>query len=199
MSTLTLHDVCIAARDGGYEYGALVKSPVLDVHEYTPADPTTLGRTFNKPSGNVLWCSKITEDYVDEPSKVAFTLDWALDWARWVIEEEFNVKDYALRNIIFVKVDQSKLTNESHDNFRSDGGEWRLAHAIDWPKIAKDYKGITVSPSNAYERYKSKGLIVTENLFSTWDCETLALWDTSCVTETMVFHTAGAEWTYKKA
>ncbi len=191
-SMSTLRDVCIAAMEHGYEYGALVKSPVLEYHH---PEPHTMGRDFTKPFGNVLWCSKIAEyEDEEEPNGVNVTLEWP----HWVISEDFHVEDYAFRSILFVKVDPTNLTNESHANFRR-GGEWRLEimrniPAIDWPKIAESHKGITVSPSKAYVTQGKR----LENLFSAWDCETLALWDTSCVTETMVFHNAGAKWTYNK-
>jgi len=188
----TLRDICIAAKEEGFEYGTMVNSPVLEYHH---PEPCTLGKSFTKPLGNVLWCSKIMEyEDEEEPNGVAVTLAWS----DWVISEDFHVEEYASRSVLFVKVNPTNLTNESHANFKT-GGEWRIENkwmipTIDWPKIAQSYMGITVSPSKAYV---TQGKCL-QNLFSTWDCETLALWDTSCVTETMVFHNTGAKWTFRQ-
>ena len=183
----TLRDVCIAAKKQGYEYGALVKSSVLEYHR---PEPHTLGRNFTKPFGHVLWCSKII-DYDDEEEFDGTAV--TLSWADWLISQDFKVEEYASRSVLFVKVDPTNLTNESHANLKQ-GGEWRLENnwripAINWPEIAQKHMGITVSPFKAYGR-------CLDNVFSSWDCETLALWDTSCVTETKAFHNTGTQWTY---
>ena len=183
----TLRDVCIAAKKQGYEYGALVNSPVLEYHK---PEPHTLGRDFTKPFGNVLWCSKII-DYDDEEEFDGTAV--TLSWADWLISQDFKVEEYASRSVLFVKVDPANLTNESHANFKP-GGEWRLENkwripTVNWPEIAKKHMGITVSPFKAYGR-------CLDNVFSSWDCETLALWDTSCVTETKAFQNTGTQWTY---
>lgn len=175
---MSLNEICSEMKALGFEYGSFV-NPLYTSYNFTPHIQSR-ERAFFKPLGKVLWFSRITE---------TDTTELTLEWKEWVQMEDFEVEEYEHRGLLFAKVDTGRITTESHLSFGK-GGAWRQETAwmpaIKWHKVASEFAGITVCPAKLKQG----------NLFSTWDVDTLAVWDPSCITETRTFNNSGAKWTY---
>ena len=169
---MNLNEVCREMRALGFEYGSLVKHPKRSFAFIQHA----IGKASLKPLGNVLWFSRIS---------VTETVETTLEWKKWIEMEDFDVNHYEYRSLLFAKVDPEMITNETHPALQTDG-EWRhedeWISMINWEGVASQYAGISVCQSR---------------LFSTWDVDTLAVWDPNCITETRAFYNTGVKWTYK--
>jgi hypothetical protein len=174
----SIHQICKKAQDEGFEFGSLVNS--LSITQFN-SSPDVMAEPFLKPMAPTLWCSRIVT-YDD--------FGTTLQWHSFVVDQDFRADTYAKAHLLFVKVDKSRITCEMDPRF-SKGGEWRketrYIPLIRWSRVASQYAGITVDPSEDDCR----------DVFPMWDVSTLAIWDHTCVTETRTFENAGTDWTYK--
>ena len=169
----------------GFEYGSIVarvgavtgaaEEAAVAPYKHNPEEEE---KPFPKPTtGPTLWCSRITDD--------------TLQWHTFVVDQEYETERYAKGNLLFVKVDASRIATESDERFQK-GGAWRgddqmMMMMIRWSRVAAEYAGITVDPAKC----------LRNDMFPTWDVDTLAIWDLSCVTEARTFENTGVDWTYR--
>jgi hypothetical protein len=157
----------------GFEYGSIVVV-VPPAAEVAPCKHNQEDPSLKPTTGPTLWCSRITDD--------------TLQWHTFVVDQEYETERYAKGNLLFVKVDASRIATESDQRFQK-GGAWRGGEQmmIRWSRVAAEYAGITVDPVKCLHN----------DVFQTWDVDTLAIWDLSCVTETRTFENTGVDWTYR--
>lgn len=171
MPTTPLPELCARMESQGFVWGSLITAPSLDAFAFAPSGH----RTFMKPCAPTLAFSRIVEP------------PHTLEWAQWVIDEDFHTDDYARRNVLFARIDERRLAQDLDPRFR---GEWRkkmdLMPWIHWSKVAEHHAGILVNPA----------LGVNSDIFPMWDMETAAVWDRACIAEAVCFRNAGQDWVY---
>ncbi len=175
----SIQQVCARMHAEGFEYGSIVVGVVAEAAEEAVVvpykhNPEEEEKPSPKPTtGPTLWCSRITDD--------------TLQWHTFVVDQEYETERYAKGNLLFVKVDASRIATESDQRFQK-GGVWRGGEQmmIRWSRVAAEYAGITVDPVKC----------LCNDVFQTWDVDTLAIWDLSCVTEARTFENTGVDWTY---
>ena len=176
MAHVTLNEICCEMKALGFEYGSFV-NPRYTTFEFIPQIQEL---TSIKPMGKVLWFSRITE---------TDSRELTLGWKEWIEMEDFELEEYGRRGLLFVKVDSKLITSESHPSLGKEGkwrheGKWMPE--IKWQEIASEFAGISVCPSKP----------TRDNLFSSWDVDTIAIWDPCCIVEARAFNNTGAKWTY---
>ncbi len=161
----------------GFEYCSMVSTLSLDAYK---VPPVMRKASSSKPTACTLYCSRLqtcNEETVPE-------------WYVFVVCEDFNAAVYSQKDLLFVKADSSRLVTESDPRFRKSGA-WRqetpYMPTICWPSVAGEYAGITVDPAKFEMR----------DVFPTWDVDTLAVWDSSCITDVRAFQNVG-EWVYEE-
>ena len=178
---LDMQAVCNQMTSAGFEYGSMVESFSLDRYCTRPHE---MGRPAMKPMAPTLYCSQIKSSEYDGVTEVA------LGWYEFVMGEDYKTDEYSARHLLFVKAHPGRITCESDKRFRKNG-EWvketKYFTAIDWPGVASEYGGIVVNTE----------IPIVQDVFSTWDVDTLAVWDTkSCIAEVWGFQNKG-EWMYE--
>lgn len=144
-----------------------------------------------------MWFSKIKDTFEDSDSEDLETPARSLAWALLVREQDMDREMYAMRDLIFVKVDDACLITESARQFHPAVAGQKcclLKHGIDWPDIASRYDGIAVDVSKASRNKLSWQSRVDP--FEYWDIDSLCLWNGTCVTEMALFKNAGTPWRY---
>ena len=171
--TMNLNEVCHEMNKQGFEYGSFIHKDA----SFTFIFEKEKIRKGPKPQGNVLWFSHIEQLFEGEFADPEITdkTELTLGWKKYIENAEYNVKLYEKRDLLFAKVDLTKIT----DRFNI---EVKDKYNIDWVTIASQFSGI----------------IVESNMELNWDADTLAVWDPSCIEETRTFHNNGVDWTYTR-
>jgi hypothetical protein len=174
-----IEDVSKRMQSEGFEYCAMVTTLSLDAY----SGMCSMGKPPSmKPRGSVLNCSRL--ETVDD------TNETVPQWFMFVEGEDFHKEDYSRRHLIFVRIDPSRVANESNTRFCL-GGDWRyetdFMPMIHWQSVAAEFDGITVDPA----RFDAR------SVFPMWDVDTLSIWDRACITHARAFKNAG-EWMYSE-
>jgi hypothetical protein len=175
---MNIQTVSEKMKRAGFEYCAMVSTLSLDAYRTPQAMANVVSL---KPATPTLACSRIQE------------CDGGMvpEWYLFVVGEDFRVDEYSRRDLLFVKTDPSRLVTESDPRFGKNGA-WRMEEegsrympTIRWPSVVAACAGITVDPAKFEVR----------DVFPAWDVDTLAVWDSSCITDAMAFRNVG-EWLY---
>ena len=173
----TIEEICTRMLDEGYEYGSLVQTLTLDQYK---TSPEAMGIPWIKPMAPTLACSRIDRYEEDDgETKVA------LQWAEWVIDQEFEIPKYEASHLFFPKVDETSLATQTDPRFGK-GGVWRhetqFMPVINWSKVARTYAGIKVDPCE----------MGNSDVFQMYDVDSKLIWDvTNGVKEGYFFENAG--------
>lgn len=169
-------------HSNGFVYGCLVSPRLLLPHFSSVA---LLGSGDKPAKDYVLHFSKIEKTYEDSDGEelAGDNFNLTLAWVKFVKEGQYLVPLYAMRDLVFVKVDHSRLITESDPLFNSAAAGER-SRGIDWSTIASMYDGITVDTRKEVKRFEG------------WDVDSLCLWDRACVKDVIYFKNAGIPWQY---
>jgi hypothetical protein len=196
----SLHHICTRMKKMGYEYGGLV-SPMQLLPKISSCK--SLGDKSNKPEGEaLLWFSDIVELYSDsgdEDSGKEKASGYTLAWVDWIEQENFNVKYYSLKDLVFVKTNPARVVTESDPRFGQHGlfvEEKGWGITIKWPDVACHFGGITVDLNKAYHNAHQHSRNRTQHAFSGWDVDSLVVWDRDCITDVQIFKNVGSPWKY---
>ena len=141
--------------------------PLGELHAVAQVDSDRRGE-YAKPKG--LWLSD-EDDY---------------GWRKWCEDEEYGVERLALAHEITLAEDANVLhLSAAHelDDFTERYGAqlsgWPLSqfgrvYAIDWQKVAVDYRGLLITPYQ-WERRLSLGW------YYGWDCASACVWDPAAI------------------
>ena len=180
MST-NIFEICKGMQAEGFEYGSMMEENSLNMLG-SGRILLESGHHYIKPMKGV-WFSKIAESFSDEDSV-------ALQWYDFVVEQDFRVRHYAMRSLLFAKFDKTRLTSNSDPGFQSGGPfvvKTDFLTVPHWNNVSAQFAGIHVDPC-------VRG---ASGIFSAWDVDTVCIWDASVVTEMRWFQNAGNPWTYR--
>jgi len=178
--SMNIFEICKRMQAAGFEYGSIVEKNSLSVlgSERIRLEEEDSGHFFKPLKG--VWFSKISESVSDEI---------ALQWYDFVLEQDFCVRHYAMRSLLFAKFDKNRLTNNSDPRFRLGGAfvvKTDFLTVPHWNNVSAQYAGIHVDPC----------VREASDIFRTWDVDTVCIWDASAMTEMRWFENAGTSWTY---
>jgi hypothetical protein len=201
--TKSLEEVCASMWEKGYEYGGLVSSARLFVPRFSSREE--LGKSSNKPRGDgVMWFSSIVnrfedDDEEEERKRQGKDAPLTLAWVHWLLQQGYHVHENSMMDLLFVKTHERHIINESHPGFgwRS----WYISEksngfAVNWPAVSEKYGGISVNIRQAMLQGLVHSVYPSTQVFSGWDCDSLAVWDRTCITEAEVVKNAGRSWRY---
>ncbi|TXH44220.1 MAG: hypothetical protein E6Q97_33060 [Desulfurellales bacterium] len=122
---------------------------------------------YQKPDG--LWLS-------DESAEES--------WSWWCQVNNFRLHTFRIRtdfevnmdNVLHIK-NQAELLSFSHQYGRTTYGLW-AQHAIVWEHVARDYKGILITPY----LWECRDIGGSSTWYYSWDCASGCFWDVSCLT-----------------
>jgi hypothetical protein len=194
MSTVSIFEACENMAQKGFLYAAIM-SPGQNPFKLMDNARGKLKTSLFKPE-YAMYFSPIVDGYLAEdnadqadptPSKTLIQYEWIM------LEEEEEVQEkYSTQDLLFIKLDESKLVSNSSERFAK-GGDFRKAdkygwgiHTPDWHKVGMEYGGIHVE-----KRY-----ITQTCAFNSWLYTAGAIWDPSVVTNIRWFENAGKPWTY---
>jgi hypothetical protein len=190
-SSVNIFEICKRMQAAGFEYGSIVEKNSLSTLS-SERIRLESGHFFKPVKG--VWFSKISEsvsyeDQDDEGVDDDDDCSVALQWYDFVVEQDFRIRHYAMRSLLFAKFEETRLTNNNDPRFRL-GGDFVVKTDFlavpHWSNVSAQYAGIHVDPC----------VQEASDIFRTWDVDTVCIWDASAVTEMRWFKNAGTPWTY---
>jgi hypothetical protein len=194
MSTATIFELSARMEPLGFQFGAMIG---LEPFRRTDGSRSKLKNSFFKPE-DAMYFSKIQDAYPedDDAGHAAPKTLKTLGRYNWIMDEDFRVEKYSMKDLLFAKFDESKLVSSASERFVKGGdfhvvethgrSSWELTRP-DWQKVGTEYGGIHVDRCNT-------GLT---HVFDDWFFETVAIWDLEVLTDVQWFRNAGKPWTYE--
>ena len=153
-----------------------------------------LKTSLRKPE-DALYFSKIdvswhsVTEYDDIPEDSTEGMAKTLQWQDWLMCQDFDVDFYKNKGLLFAKFDDSKIIRNSSERFAKNG-DCHLNNGLfsypNWHKVGARYDGIIVDRGNTG----------VNNIFLSWDVDTVCIWRADVITELRWFENSGEDWTY---
>jgi hypothetical protein len=193
MSTAGMSELCASMKEKGFLYAALV-SPGVNPLKRMEGARGKLKTSLLKPE-LALYFSPIEEECVeeDEADIADPTPSMTLIQVEWIKDENYKENEYAKKNILFIKLDESKIVSSTSGRFAQGGDfhktdEYDLGiHTPDWHKVGMEYGGIHVD--KCYPTHSTG--------FESWLYTAGCVWEPTAIKDSRYFENAGAPWTYK--
>ena len=184
--SMHLYDLCRLMVESGYEYAHFNRK--LDYDEFKAE------LTVDRKPWSALVFSKLLQPFWVDEDEADNNKRYAPDWYSKLVIDNWRVEEYGAWNLTFAKLakggisilrqeQDAELLKLHRRDFTVSG---RAMPRFDWPELQRrGYKGIIVSePESDFEP------------FGGWDVESLAVWDTSVLTDVKHFKNAGKAYEY---
>ena len=186
MSTASIYQVCEMMEREGFRYGSMIGP---DAFKRLEGASAKLKESWRKPE-DAMYFSLIDESWqsLDSTSEMDVVLK-TLQWHDWLVGQNWGVKDYSKKGLLFAKLDESRFISNSNPRFAK-GGDFHVSRGImsqpNWEKVGMEYNGIHVDPCIRGD----------ERIFDAWDVDTVCIFRADVITEARWFENSGEDWTY---